>query len=344
MRAYYHCRHCGKGHSPADLPMGLANDHLSPTLRPLVTLAGTIAAFEKASDDILFRFAGIRLSAGTVWAVAEQAGADLLAFTNAGGVVAPSPHDKPWDFTLPEGKGSVGYIGLDAFSVPMQNPDATKADWRMMYLGVLYTPDKEHSEYVAGWDFDTVASELRCRAMGRGFARADRLVAVMDGGNGLEEAIHRHFNDGVLCILDWYHAVEHICDYAKAAWPGDESERSEWSVRAKGVLHERGGSGLLRWLGRQELPAAGDGLRLLVGYFEKNEHRTDYPTYREAGLDIGSGPTEAGCKVIGARLKGSGMRWCEDGVERIAVLRALYASGPSVWDGFWEATQQRRAA
>jgi len=324
--------------------MGLGDDRLSPTLRPLVALAGTIAAFSNASDDILLRFAGVRLSAGTVWAVAEQAGADLLAFTDVGGVVAPLPLGKPWDFTLPEGKGSVGYIGLDAFSVPMQNPDATKADWRMMYLGVLYTPDKKHSEYIAGWDLDVVASKLRCCATERGFGRADRLVAVMDGGNGLEDAIHRHFNDGVPCILDWYHAVEHLCDYAKSAWPGDEAKRTEWSGRAKGVLHDRGGSGLVRWLRRHELPAAGDGLRLLVGYFERNEHRTDYPTYRESGLDIGSGPTEAGCKVVGARLKGSGMRWCEEGAERIAVLRALYESGPEVWDGFWESTRQRHAA
>ena len=46
-----------------------------------------------------------------------------------------------------------------------------------------------------------------------------------------------------------------------------------------------------------------------IGYFENNRHRTDYPSYRQKGWDIGSGPTEAGCKIIGERLKGSGMRW-----------------------------------
>ena len=65
-------------------------------------------------------------------------------------------------------------------------------------------------------------------------------------------------------------------------------------------------------------------LRKLIGYFENNEHRTDYPSYRSHGWDIGSGPTEAGCKVVGARLKGSGMRWLEEGAAQVAPLRALY--------------------
>jgi hypothetical protein len=73
----------------------------------------------------------------------------------------------------------------------------------------------------------------------------------------------------------------------------------------------------------------------LIGYFENNRHRTDYPTYRRNGWDIGSGPTEAGCKIIGERLKGSGMRWVEDSAATVAALRALYVSGGHLWDGFW---------
>ncbi|MDY3560173.1 hypothetical protein R5W23_001398, partial [Gemmata sp. JC673] len=181
-RAYYHCRDCARGHYPADEPLGLRDDRLSPTLRPLATLAGTLASFTDAADDILRRFAGIRLSAGPVWAATERAGADLLADTD--GVILPMPTGNPWDFTRPDGNGSVGYVGLDAFSVPMQQPDARKAEWRMMYVGVLYTPDKEHTEYVSGWDLDEVAARLRRVAVARGFGRAGRVVAVMDGGNG----------------------------------------------------------------------------------------------------------------------------------------------------------------
>jgi hypothetical protein len=83
-------------------------------------------------------------------------------------------------------------------------------------------------------------------------------------------------------------------------------------------------------------------LRKLIGYFENNRHRTDYPTYRQKGWDIGSGPTEAGCKIIGERLKGSGKVWVEDGAMTVAALRALSVRGGNLWDGFW--SQPRRAA
>ncbi len=71
-----------------------------------------------------------------------------------------------------------------------------------------------------------------------------------------------------------------------------------------------------------------------MGYFEGNLHRTDYPEYRKQGLDVGSGPTEAACKVVGSRLKGSGMRWAEDGAARIAPLRVLSLSGDEAWDAY----------
>ena len=41
------------------------------------------------------------------------------------------------------------------------------------------------------------------------------LIAVTDGGNGLEEALQRHLADHLTTILDWYHAAEHICAFAK---------------------------------------------------------------------------------------------------------------------------------
>jgi len=60
-----------------------------------------------------------------------------------------------------------------------------------------------------------------------------------------------------------------------------------------------------------------------------------HQSYRSHGWDIGSGPTEAACKVVGARLKGSGMRWLEEGAAQVSPLRALYQSGSDVWDSFW---------
>ena len=110
-------------------------------------------------------------------------------------------------------------------------------------------------------------------------------------------------------------------------------------------IHEHyGGPALVEGLDRLRCPAgasaeARERWRLLRQHVWKNRHRTDYPTYRGRGGDVGGGPTEAGCKVIGQLVKGGGMRWLQGGSLAVSTLKALYASGMGLWDAFW---RQRR--
>src|SRR5262249_16813434 len=302
-----------------------------------VCLAGSLESFRDSADDILRRFSGVRLSAATVRRATESAGERLLERQRAGGIVKP-PRLLPWDFGVEGHSHTAAYLGLDAFSVPMQQPGGAKAEHRMLYTGILYTPSKGRALYLVDFELDLIAGQLREAAKAYGLGGADQLIAISDAGNGLEEALRRHFWDDMLCILDWYHAAQHLHDYAGCLHPGDDGQARAWAERAKGILYEEGGTALLAHL--RSLPAPGgagvaDEFRKLVNYFRDNEHRTDYPSYRGHGWDIGSGPTEAACKVVGARLKQSGMRWVEEGAARVAPLRALYLSGADVWDAFW---------
>ena len=43
-------------------------------------------------------------------------------------------------------------------------------------------------------------------------------MAITDGGNGLEEALRTPLGRHLATVLDWYHAAEHLCDFA--AVPG----------------------------------------------------------------------------------------------------------------------------
>ena len=56
---------------------------------------------------------------------------------------------------------------------------------------------------------------------------------------------------------------------------------------------------------------------------------------------IGSGPTEATCKTLTARLKGSGMRWDSDNAEAVMALEALYQSDQ--WGSYWRSDLQTTA-
>lgn len=337
-RAYYYCGRCKQSSLPYDEALGLV-DEISPGLMPLVCLAGSLLPFADASEDILQRFAGVRLSTSTVLRSTEAAGERLRAQQKEGRMVRPTQAEPKWAAAREAGQPAA-YVGLDAFSVPMQGPGAGKAEHRMLYTALLYTPQKEHTRYLVDFELDALAEQVRAQARALGLAHVSDLIAVTDGGNGLEEALQRHLAEGLTTILDWYHAVEHLCAFAKVWHARDEEARSQWQHEAKGILYEQGGEALLAHLGAIALPPRAsvevrEELRKLIGYFENNRHRTAYPAYRANGWDIGSGPTEAGCKIIGERLKGSGMRWVEEGAATVAALRALYVSGGHLWDGFW---------
>jgi hypothetical protein len=337
-RAYYYCGRCKQSFLPYDEVLGLV-DEISPGLMPLVCLAGTLLSFANAAADVLKRFSGVRVSASTVLRCTEAAGERLRAQHKEGRMVQPTQAEPKW--TAPRAGGQpAAYVGLDAFSVPMQGPGATKAEHRMLYTALLYTPEKEHSRYLVDFELDGLAEQVRAQARAVGITQVSDLIAVTDGGNGLEEALQRHLAENLTTILDWYHAAEHLGDFAKVWHARDEAARTQWVEEAKGLLYEHGGEALLLSLRALELPPrtsaeVREELRKLIGYFENNRHRTDYPSYRQKGWDIGSGPTEAGCKIIGERLKGSGMRWVEDGAATVATLRALYVRDGKLWDGFW---------
>jgi Uncharacterised protein family (UPF0236) len=342
-RAYYYCQRCHQSYCPYDEVLGL-DDGITPGLRPLVCLAGTLVPFADAAEDVLRRFANVRLSTSTVLRCTEAAGERLRAQQKQGRMVKPTQPESGWSEACAAGQPAA-YVGLDAFSVPMQGPGAGSAEHRMMYIGLLYTPEKKHKRYLVDFELDSLAEQVRAQAGALGIKEVKDLVAITDGGNGLEEALQRHLADNVATVLDWYHAAEHLCDFAAVLHPQDDAARSAWSEQAKGILYEQGGEALLAHLHAFSLPPRASSevpeeFRKLIGYFENNRHRTDYPAYRTRGWDIGSGPTEAGCKIIGERLKGSGMRWVEEGAATVAALRALYVSGTKLWDGFWDQPQR----
>jgi hypothetical protein len=47
----------------------------------------------------------------------------------------------------------------------------------------------------------------------------------------------------------------------------------------------------------------------LLNYVSDRRAMIAYPEFQKKGWQIGSGPTEATCKTLTTRLKGSGMRW-----------------------------------
>src|SRR5262249_31193853 len=162
------------------------------------------------------------VSASTVLRCTEAAGARLQEQLRAGRMVLPTAPEPGW--TAPRAAGQpAAYVGLDAFSVPMQGPGAAQAEHRMLYTALLYTPDRRHTRYLVDVDLDALAAQVRALAVACGVPQVQDLIAVTDGGNGLEEALRRHLADNLVTILDWYHAAQHLHDFA-AVWHGRDAD------------------------------------------------------------------------------------------------------------------------
>jgi hypothetical protein len=133
-------------------------------------------------------------------------------------------------------------------------------------------------------------------------------------------------------IVDFYHAAEYLSDAADVLFWGKPQEKESWlEDRCHSLKHESGAAGAIlkeikglatvnrRANGHEEVEAA-------ITYFgnQNRKGRMDYATWVEANLPIGSGVTEAACKVIvKQRLCGSGMKWTEGGAAAVLSVRCL---------------------
>lgn len=135
-------------------------------------------------------------------------------------------------------------------------------------------------------------------------------------------------------ILDYYHASEHVVTLAKAIYL-EAGTAQNWTLRWQSLLYDSELDVLLAEARAAADPTPTEAVQRELDYLERNRARLDYQHYRAQGWFIGSGVVEAGCKrVIGHRLKQSGMFWREEGATAVASLRcALLSAGG--WDYLW---------
>jgi hypothetical protein len=339
-RAYYYCRHCGHGHCPWEAVLGLTSQDLTPAASELASLAGLLSSFEEASQKVLPKLAGIRLSESTAERTTEAAGARVGEALAHGATFGPAT---PWQWQ-PDATGQrCAYLSVDATGVGQQGPQGEKVDGRMATVGMVFNAGDtgpRRARYLAGlYALDDLGLQLRRQAGQVGLEAADVWIALTDGGAGLEEFMRVNF-PRVICILDFFHAAQHVNALAKAWHPHDEEQARASSQQWCHTLKHEGGPALVAVLEELNLrgrsPAARETHRQVVQYLTNNVHRMDYPRYRANGWLIGSGHVEAVCKtVVGQRLKGSGMRWSAVGADAVCHLRALFKSDPDQWEAFW---------
>jgi hypothetical protein len=246
------------------------------------------------------------------------------------------------------------YLSVDGTGVPMvqaelegregRGPDG-KAKTREVKLAAMFTQtttdaegcpirDPQSTTYLASFESsDAFGLQVRQAAWQRGIAEASTVIYLGDGAAWVWEIARTCFPQAVQ-ILDYFHASQHVVALAKAAY-ADLGTANNWAIRWQSLLYD---SELDRLLAEVRLvtgPTPSEAAQGQMDYLERNRSRMDYLRYRQQGWFIGSGVVEAGCKrVIGQRLKQSGMFWTEAGAIAVASLRsALLSAG--AWDYIW---------
>ena len=151
-------------------------------------------------------------------------------------------------------------------------------------------------------------------------------------------------------LVDFYHASEYVGKAALAMYPGKTraKERKAWlEDRLHRLKHKQGAAS--RLLEEMEGYVASHairgkelrkGLESAITYFRNQKERMNYGYHTARCYPIGSGVTEAACKVlIKQRFCKSGSRWKDEGASAVLSIRALKLT-PGRWDAFWKRVSQ----
>lgn len=187
------------------------------------------------------------------------------------------------------------------------------------------------SQYLAHLGGHEVFEEKMGRLVDAHAHLGERLVFVTDGAKWISDWVSAEYPKATQ-ILDFYHAMEHLGDFAKVHFE-DKLKRDYWLEENRVRLQEKGIQEVIRQIGRLK-PKSKEGKEEkadLLSYYRKNAYRMDYPKYLEKGLMIGSGAVEAAHRtLIQSRMRLSGQRWSKGGAQKMLDLRALKMSNR--WD------------
>ena len=250
-----------------------------------------------------------------------------------------------WSYALPrfERPPAAVAVGLDGTCTLM-----CEDGWREAMVGTLAFYDAEgerqHTVYLAA-----TPEYGKAKFLGRLEAEIERAkskcpdahyVGIADGAKGNWEFLGRHTD---VQVTDFWHAAEYLGKAAAVLYRGHPRTREAWLEDAcRRLKREPGGAErVLKQLRRlaRERPRATDDedVQRAIRYFanQSGAGRMDYAGRVAANEPIGSGVTEAACKVIvKQRLCGSGMKWSEDGAAVVLSLRSLSYTTER-WDQFW---------
>lgn len=365
---HFRCRRCKRNACPMHDALGLEAGRLSGALARLVAVLACVVPYEMAVM-LAELFFGVKLSAMTVWRVAQRLGAaaeshvegSLLGAADVVAGAATGPLDAP----------SAVVLGVDGCALGMQVrttrrrrrpgdgpleplPALEEGHWREVKTGVLLLPD-ERRESSSGrrsvlrrfvvtclGNADTIFARLQGKLTALGWLGPHTVVVIV--GDGAEWIWNRAKMFPNCCeILDFWHAMEYAWVFAKAFWGTESPFTVQWVASIARQLKAGEVEQVIAYLQGISVPEGGEAHKAwaaLIKYYSDHISRMRYDEYLRLGYGIGSGAVESAHKqVVHARLRQAGMRWSVLGAQRLLALRQLLLNGE--WSGTVDRLQMR---
>ena len=258
--------------------------------------------------------------------------------------------EQDWDYVLPEPEEptSTITIGIDGTCLLM-----CEGGWRETMVGTIgfYDAGGERQQTIYLGATPEYGKATFLGRMEREIARVKashpkaRYVGLADGAKGNWEFLSRHTE---VQVIDFWHAAEYLSDAGDALFCGSTGAKKPWlEASCHRLKHEPGAArqlirDLKRGAAEKGVSPDQEDVAAAITYFsnQSRQGRMDYAGLVESHVPIGSGVTEAACKVlVKQRLCGSGMKWKEPGAAAVLSLRCLSYTTDR-WSQFWRKIDQ----
>jgi len=350
--------------APLDILLGIMQEHYSVGVREMACRLSLNEAFIPASE-ILARTAQLTIShsalrelVGCQGQRAEQSircgqygpnwtsedCTDQTVITGADGVMVPLVTDeqkKKRRATEALRQEQQGRQSTRKRGRPKSGSDGPYKEFKIVSF---YDIDKSH-KYAVGTsgNHQVLGCRMRCEAKKIQIDQAEVKYSVTDGAEWIAKQYKTQLPMLDENILDYYHLRDHVIAASHVLYGEGTDKARIWREDMMGYVWNQGSLVMLDRLGnylrRHRSGPKREALKSLRKYVGSRVDMTDYPSFRAAGYDCGSGPTESFCGTLTIRLKGRGMRWDKDNAESMMALSSLYYS--NLWTDYW--AQQRAA-
>ena len=325
----------GATYCPLDMNARIINS-ATPKLAKILSHKYSKLSVDEVKTDLQSNHGRV-LSRGYIQTVSDTVGA-----------LAQAKEEK-WHYSTPQLDVPISSvsIGIDGTTIHLREQGYREA---MVGTIALYDADgeRQHTTYIGA--SPEYGKSTFTQRMEREITHIKKLypdalyVGVADGAADNWLFLNSHTTRQV---TDFWHATEYLAEAADAIFSTKKEQplKKEWlNDRCHRLKHMKGAVGrITKELEEYDLKIRGksrkEQLQKAITYFTNQKCRMSYYAFVKDALPIGSGVTEAACKmIVKQRLCQSGMKWRERGASIILSLRTLERSNR--WEQFWGKVSQ----